>query len=102
MISKIGPTALILLAVTAGAPRAAAFDTEAARDELGQYLREDIQRQRVRAQREDEELQRAGPDLSSLGRPVDAPPAQRAQGSGQSIQCTTINLGEGDLATTCD
>jgi hypothetical protein len=73
-----------------------------ATDELGQFLREDIQRQRARAQREDAELERRGVDLSEFGRLVDAPPARRVQRSRPSIQCTTINLGGGDLATTCD
>jgi hypothetical protein len=102
LISKFGSAALILLGMVFGPSRAPAFDTETAIDELGQYLREDIQRQRARAQREDEESQRGGPDLSALGRAVDAPPARRARKSRRSIQCTTINLGDGDLATTCD
>ena len=102
MISKIGSAVLILLAAMIQPSRAVAFDTDAALDELGQYLREDIQRQRARAQREDEESQRGGPDLSAFGRAVDAPPAPRARKSSRSIQCTTINLGDGDLATTCD
>jgi hypothetical protein len=92
MIRKIGSAGLIILGVIIGPPGSRAFDVQSATDELGQFLREDIQRQRARAQREDAELERRGVDLSEFGRLVDDPPARKAQRSAPSIQCTTINL----------
>jgi len=103
MIRKIGSAALIALGVIIGPSGSRAFDVQSATDELAETLREDIQRQRARALREDAELERQGADLSEFGRLVGDPPARKVRRrSSPSIQCTTINLGGGDLATTCD
>jgi hypothetical protein len=103
MIRKIGSAALILLGVIIGPSGSRAFDVQSATDELAESLREDIQRQRARAQKEDAQLERQLEDLSGFGRPVGEPPARRVyRRSRPSIQCTTINLGGGDLATDCD
>jgi hypothetical protein len=62
-----------LLALVAFIPAAArAADMDEIVDQLTQSLTEDIQRQRLRAQRQDaEELRRAQlPDLSQFGTPV--------------------------------
>ncbi|SIO66969.1 hypothetical protein SAMN05443247_11584 [Bradyrhizobium erythrophlei] len=77
-----------------------AFDVKEATDQLAQSLAEDIQRQRLRAQREDaEEARRAKlPDLSQFGTPVDRPRAARPH---RSMDCTTIDMG-GNSATHCD
>jgi len=99
---KIARGALILLGAALGSSGSAAFDVQSATDELGQFLREDIRRQRVRAQQEDAELERKSVDLSRFGRRIDVPPAGTAQKPRPSIQCTTINLGGGDFATDCD
>lgn len=73
-------------------------------DQLTQSLTEGIQRQRLRAQREDaEELRRAQlPDLSQYGTPVEEVNTPRRPTRRRSIDCTTINMGDGDSATHCD
>jgi hypothetical protein len=83
---------------------APAADVNQLVDQLTQSLTEDIQRQRLRAQREDaEELRRAQlPDLSQFGTPVDGVATQRKPTRRRSIDCTTIDMGGGDSATHCD
>jgi hypothetical protein len=78
-----------------------AFDVKEATDQLAQSLAEDIQRQRLKAQREDaEEARRAKlPDLSQFGTPVATP---RATTRHRSTDCTTIDMGGGNSATHCD
>lgn len=80
---------------------AGAFDVREATDQLAQSLADDLQRQRLRAQREDaEEATRAKlPDLSEFGTPVARP---RAAIRHRSIDCTTIDMGGGNSATHCD
>jgi hypothetical protein len=81
-----------------------AFDARDATDQLAQSLAENIQRQRMKAQREDaEEARRAQlPDLSRFGVPVEVAAPPRAASGRRSVHCTTINLGSGDSATDCD
>jgi hypothetical protein len=87
--------------IPAAAPAA---DINELTDQLTQSLTEDIQRQRLRAQREDaEELRRAQlPDLSQFGTPVQGVETPRTATRRRSIDCTTINMGDGDSATHCD
>ena len=70
-------------------------------NQLTQSLTEDIQRQRLRAQREDaEEARRAQlPDLSQFGTPVTE---TRRATRHRSLDCTTIDMGDGISATNCD
>ena len=83
-------------------PPARATDIDALVNQLTQSLTEDIQRQRLRAQKEDaEETRRAQlPDLSQFGTPVTEAP--RLTTRHRSIDCTTIDMGEGISATNCD
>jgi hypothetical protein len=64
-------------------------------------LTEDIQRQRLRAQREDAEETRRDqlPDLSQFGTPVTQ---TRRPTRHRSIDRTTIDMGNGESATNCD
>jgi hypothetical protein len=89
---------LVQLLPTVGA----AADIDELVNQLTQSLTEDIQRQRLRAKREEaEELRRAQqPDLSKFGTPGDGAPTRRP--SRQTMDCTTIDLGGGDIATRCD
>jgi hypothetical protein len=101
MIRQICWIGLTLVGIVVGLPQVKAFDVERATDELAQSLREDIQRQRARAQRD--EAARQGVDLSEFGQLVDDPATKEAaRRARRSIQCTTINLGGGDFATDCD
>jgi hypothetical protein len=79
---------------------ARATDIDALVNQLTQSLT--IQRQRLRAQREDaEETRRAQlPDLSQFGTPVTEAPRRTMRH--RSIDCTTIDMGEGISATNCD
>jgi hypothetical protein len=81
---------------------AKAADTDELANELTQSLTEDIHRQRLRAQREDaEEIRRAQlPDLSQYGTPVAEAPRRPTRH--RSIDCTTIDMGDGIRATNCD
>ena len=83
---------------------AAAADTDDLLNQLTQSLTENIQRQRLKAQREDaEELRRTQlPDLSQFGTPVQGVDPPRRATRRRSIDCTTINMGDGDSATHCD
>jgi hypothetical protein len=83
---------------------ASAADIDALVNQLTQSLTEDIQRQRLKAQREDaEELRRAQlPDLSQFGTPVEGVDTGRRPARRRSIDCTTIDMGDGDSATHCD
>jgi hypothetical protein len=80
-----------------------AADTNELVNQLTQSLTEDIQRQRLRARRLDaDELRRAQqPDLSQFGTPVQEE-APRTGAGRRSIDCTTIDMGDGDSATHCD
>jgi hypothetical protein len=82
---------------------ASAADVNELTNQLAQSLTEDIQRQRLRAQREDaEELRRAQlPDLSRFGTPAEGVDTRRPARR-RSIDCTTIDMGGGDSATHCD
>jgi hypothetical protein len=96
---------LCLLALADLLPAAAyAADTDELVNQLTQSLTEDIQRQRLRAQRQDaEEFRRSQlPDLSQFGTPVQGSDAPRRASPRRSIDCTTINMGNGDSATHCD
>jgi hypothetical protein len=77
-------------------------DIDELANELTKSLTEDIHRQRLRAQREDaEETRRAQlPDLSQFGTPVTEAP--RGPTRHRSIDCTTIDMGDGIRATNCD
>jgi hypothetical protein len=91
-----------LVALAELTPTAApAADIDALVNQLTQSLTEDIQRQRLRAQRENaEEARRAQlPDLSQFGTPVTE---TRRATRHRSIDCTTIDMGDGDSATNCD
>jgi hypothetical protein len=83
---------------------APAADIDELVNQLTQSLTEDIQRQRLRAQREDaEELRRTQlPDLSQFGTPVQGVDTPRRATRRRSIDCTTINMGDSDSATHCD
>ncbi len=83
---------------------ASAADINELVNQLTQSLTEDIQRQRLRAQREDaEELRRAQlPDLSQFGTPVEEVDTRRRPARRRSIDCTTIDMGGGDSSTHCD
>jgi hypothetical protein len=87
--------------IPAAAPAA---DMDELVNQLTQSLTEDIQRQRLRAQREDaEELRRAQlPDLSQFGTPVQGVDTPRRATRPRSIDCTTINMGDGDSVTHCN
>jgi hypothetical protein len=102
MIKGLGLVLLTAVSVVCWPPEGRAFDPDQATDELAQYLREDIQRQRARAQREEAEAVARGADLSEFGDPVEPTERVTPRRSRRSIQCTTINLGGGDFATDCD
>jgi hypothetical protein len=92
-----------LVALTELTPtRAKAADIDGLVNELTQSLTEDIHRQRLRAQREDaEETRRAQlPDLSQFGTPVTEAPRRTTRH--RSMDCTTIDIGDGVSATNCD
>lgn len=94
-----------VVALVALIPSAAsAADVNELVNQLTQSLTEDIQRQRLRAQRQDaEELRRAQlPDLSQFGTPVEGVDTGRRPARRRSIDCTTIDMGDGDRATHCD
>lgn len=102
MIKRIGLVLLTAVNMLGWPPEGRAFDTQSATDELAQFLREDIQRQRARAQRQEAETAARGVDLSEFGDPVEPQERVAPRRSRRSIQCTTINLGGGDFATDCD
>ena len=76
MLKQIGLAGLTPIGLVIGHPVSWAFDAQSAMDELAQFLREDIQRQRARAQKEDAQLERQLDDLSEFGRPVGGAIAQ--------------------------
>lgn len=105
MIRRFLMSACLITLVEFAPATAPAGDINGLVDQLTRSLTEDIQRQRLRAHGQDtEELRRAQlPDLSQFGTPV--------QGVGgatstvtrrRSVDCTTINMGDGDSATHCD
>jgi hypothetical protein len=103
MIRGIGLSTLAAINLWGWMPEVRAFDYQSATDELAQSLREDIQRQRQRAQRDEAEAARRDVDLSQFGTPVDEPNKRVSPlRSRRTVQCTTISLGGGDFATDCD
>ena len=101
LLTGISCVVALVELIPAAAPAA---DMDELVNQLTQSLTEDIQRQRLRAQREDaEELRRAQlPDLSQFGTPVQGVDTPRRPTRRRSIDCTTINMGDGDSATHCD